>query len=59
MMDYYDKDLCVFYTVFQHGGRMVPELANRMGHRNVAAGRNEKGWGVRRVKHALSVDVGQ
>ena len=54
-----DKALRAFYTVFQHGGKMVPELANRMGYRNVAAGRNGEGWGGVRVKNVLNQEVGR
>jgi hypothetical protein len=54
-----NKALRAFYTVFQHGGKRVPDLANRMGHRNVAAGRNGEGWGGMRVKHVLSAEVGR
>ena len=52
-----DKTLRTFYTVFQHGGRMLPELANRTGRRNVAASMNGRGWDSRRVKNVLSVEV--
>ena len=32
---------------------MVPGLANRNGHRNIAAGRNTSGWGGLRIKNLL------
>ena len=38
---------------------MVLELANRMGHRNVAAGMNGEGWGGVRVKNVLNQEVGR
>ena len=36
---------------------MVPNLANRSGHRNLAAGRNTTGWGGVRVKNLLREEV--
>ena len=36
---------------------MVPALANRNGHRNVAAGRNTAGWGGVRIKNLLIAEV--
>ena len=36
---------------------MVPGLANRNGHRNVAAGRNTDGWGGVRIKNLLVTEV--
>ena len=36
---------------------MVPGLANRNGHRNVAAGRNTAGWGGIRIKNLLIAEI--
>ena len=44
------KALFAFGLVYEHGGGMVPGLANRNGHRNLAAGRNTDGWGGARIK---------
>ena len=38
---------------------MIPELVNRSGHRNLAAGRNTEGWGRVRVKNLLGTEVGR
>ena len=38
---------------------MVPQLANRSGHRIHAAGRNSTGWGGVRVKNLLVVEIGR
>ena len=54
-----DKALRAFGVVYEHGGRMVPGLANRNGHRNIAAGRNRSGWGGVRVKNLLVQEVGR
>ena len=54
-----DKALDAFGTVFQAGGKMVPELANRSGHRNHAAGRNRMGWGGIYIKNLLALEVGR
>ena len=35
--------LNVFGSVYEHGGKMVPGLANRNGHINFASGRNTEG----------------
>ena len=48
-----NKALHAFGVVYNHGGDMVPGLANRNGHRNIAAGRNTSGWGGLRVKNLL------
>mmetsp|Transcript_52376 Transcript_52376/g.52770 ORF Transcript_52376/g.52770 Transcript_52376/m.52770 type:complete len:98 (-) Transcript_52376:17-310(-) len=48
-----DLALRAFGVVYDHGGRMVPALANRSGHRNYAAGRNTEGWGGLRIKNLL------
>ena len=45
--------LRAFRVVYEHGGAMVPGLANRNGHHNHAAGRNTEGWGGVRVKNLL------
>ena len=52
-----DRALRAFSEVFEHGGAMVPGLANRNGHRNHAAGRNTAGWGGLRVKNLLVEEV--
>ena len=54
-----DKALRSFGCVYEHGGRMVPNLANRSGHRNLAAGRNTTGWGGVRVKNLLRAEEGR
>ena len=54
-----DKALIAFGIVFRAGGKMVPGLANRSGHRNHAAGRNQAGWGGVRVKNLLVEEVGR
>ena len=38
---------------------MVPGLANRNGHRNLAAGRNTDGWGGARIKNLLVAEIGR
>ena len=43
--------------VYEHGGRMVPGLANRNGHRNHILGRNTEGWGGIRIKNVLVEEV--
>jgi len=48
-----DLALNAFGVVYEHGGRMVPALANRNGNRNYAAGRNTVGWGGLRIKNVL------
>ena len=45
-----NKLLCAIGVIYENKGRMVPEMSNRMGHRNHAAGRNREGWGGIRVK---------
>ena len=52
-----DLALRAFGVVYEHGGKMVPGLANRNGHRNHAAGRNSEGWGGIRVKNLLVEEV--
>lgn len=54
-----NKALKAFGIVYRHGGGMVPGLANRNGHRNVAAGRNTAGWGGVRIKNLLVEEVGR
>ena len=44
------KALFSFGVVYEHRGGMVPGLANRNGHRNVAADRNTVSWGGAHVK---------
>ena len=46
IMDDCDRALAAFGIVHRAGGKMVPQLANRSGHRNHAAGRNSTGWGA-------------
>ena len=53
------KALNAFGSVYEHGGKMVPGLANRNGHRNFASGRNTEGWGGARVKNLLVEEVGR
>ena len=53
------KALRAFGMVYEHRGGMVPGLANRNGHRNVAEGRNTAGWGGVRVKNLLIAEVGR
>ena len=53
-----DKVLRAFGTVFRNGGKMVPGLANRSGHRNHVVGRNNEGWGGARVKNVLVEEIG-
>ena len=53
------KALNAFGAVYEHGGQMVPGLANRNGHRNLASGRNTEGWGGVRVKSLLVDEVGR
>ena len=38
---------------------MVPQLANRSGHRNHAVGLNSTGWGGVRVKNLLVAEIGR
>ena len=57
IMHDYNKVLGAFGTVYEAGGKMVPELANRSGHRNHAAGRNRMGWGGIRIKNLLAMEV--
>ena len=52
-----DRALRAFGEVYAHGGKMVPGLASRNGHRNHAAGRNTAGWGGVRVKNLLVEEV--
>ena len=52
-----EKALTAFGAVYEHRGAMVPGLANRNGHRNIAAGRNTAGWGGVRVKNLLVSEV--
>ena len=52
-----DKAIRAFGVVYEHGGRMVPGLANRNGHRNIAAGRNRSGWGGLRIKNLLAEEL--
>ena len=40
----WDMALFSFRCVYEHGGRMVPELANRSGNQNLVAGSNTPGW---------------
>ena len=54
-----DKALVAFGKVFRAGEKMVPGLANRSGHQNHAAGRNQAGWGGVRVKNLLLEEVGR
>ena len=51
------KVLNAFGSVYEHGGKMVPGLANRNGHRNLASGRNTSGWGGSRVKNLLVAEL--
>ena len=53
------KALSAFASVYKHGGKMVPGLANRNGHRNLAKGRNTAGWGGIRVKNLFVEEVGR
>ena len=55
----YSKALRAFDIIYAHNGGMVPGLANRNGHRNVAAGRNTDGWGGVQIKNILVQDVGR
>ena len=48
-----DRALQAFGEVYAHGGKMVPGLASRNGHRNHIAGRNTDGWGGLRVRNVL------
>ena len=54
-----DKALLAFGAVYKHNGGMVPGLANRNGHRNVAEGRNTAGWGGVRIKNLLIAEIGR
>ena len=54
-----DLALRAFGVVYEHGGRMVPSLASRNGHRDYAAGRNTIGWGGFRIKNLLVEEVGR
>ena len=53
------KALTAFGLVYEHGGGMVPGLANRNGHRNLAEGRNTSGWGGARIKNLMVAEVGR
>ena len=53
------KALSAFSAVYEHGGKMVPGLANRNGHRNFAEGRNTAGWGGLRIKNLLVEESGR
>ena len=48
-----NKALLAFGIVHKHDDGMVPGLANRNGHHNLAASRNRAGWGVVCVKNLL------
>ena len=54
-----NRALRAFGIVYEHGGRMVPGLVDRNGHRNIAVGRNSAGWGGLRVKNLLVAEVGR
>ena len=54
-----NKALHAFGVVYEHGGGMVPGLADRNGHRNIAAGRNTAGWGGTRIKNLLVAEMGR
>ena len=54
-----DRALAAFGIVYRAGWKMVPQLANRSGHRNHAAGRNSTGWGGVRVKNLLVAEIGR
>ena len=47
------------YLLYEHVGAMVPGLANRNHHHNLAAGRNTAGWGGVRIKNLLVDEVGR
>ena len=53
------KALNAFQVVYEHGGAMVPGLANRNGHRNLAEGRNTAGWGGVQIKNLLVHEIGR
>ena len=62
MIDYhvdyhYKKALRAFGVVYRAGGKMVPGLENRSGHRNHAEGRNKEGWDGLRVRNLLKEEV--
>ena len=52
-----NKALRAFGILYELNGGMIPGLANRRGHRNVAEGRNTAGWGGIRVKKLLIAEV--
>ena len=54
----YNRALQAFGVVHEAGGRMVPELANRSGHRNYASGRHTYGWGGVGARNLLVVEIG-
>ena len=54
-----DKALDTYGSVYCAGGKMVPQLANRSGHHNHAAGRNRMGWGGVRVENVLVEEIGR
>ena len=45
--------------MYEHDGGMVPGLADRNGHQNIAAGRNTAGWGGIRIKNLLVAEIGR
>ena len=57
IMENCDRALCAFGIFYENGGKMVPGLANRNGHRNHAQGRNRAEWGGLRIKNVLVEEV--
>ena len=53
------KALDAFGSIYEHGERMVPRLANRNEHRNFMSSRNTEGWGGACVNDLLIQEVGR
>ena len=51
------KKLRAFGIVYENKGGMVPGLANRNGHRDVAEGRNKAGWGGVWIENLLIAEI--
>ena len=55
-----DWELATLGIVYQYGGKVMPQLANRSGYRNYTAGSNITGWGGGvQVKNFLVEDIGR
>ena len=59
IVQYCDMALRVFGVVYEMNGQIVPGLANRNGHCNLAADRNRSGWGGLRIENLLVEETGK